>query len=515
MAKLLDYQRSKRLSSLAVLLLLAGVRVFPQTVPNISSRETSVADFGAVPDMVTGTDGILDGTSFISATAHFTSRDTGKLIFVAGAGSFGRDFQTTIYRVVNTDSVLLSTAARTAVHNASYSYGTDDFPAMQGAIDAAAGGTLYIPGNPQQCYALSSSLLISSSKTRVHGDGASSCLMNIAISAKDGDGASVIAIHDRRGSPLSDIEVDHLQLSNAGSTYVLDRAGVALLEITGPITSSVANVKFHDLTLSTHNRECLTNGSTLDHFRVENNLFKFCAEGGLYLAGKPSNGVVRGNRFLGGLGSTAGSAIRVKNSTDIEVTGNFIAMKGYGNSGIQFVDYLSTRPRVLGNVITAFDQPGSSGVYFGFTTDGEIRENTIIGSVGTAIYLAFTKIGPGRGGAVRTFVDHNTLEGCHSWGIAATGVNGHYASDVVITANRLVDCVNGIQIDKTEGQVEVSDNTIFRATRVGGAASLSIFGTTPAATHSSRNSVINYESSGAFADGVSRVDNRELSTDSP
>jgi hypothetical protein len=421
MAKSPAYERSKGLSALAVLLLLAQVQVFSQVAPNTSSRETSVADFGAVPDIVTGRDGILDGASFLSATAHFTARDTGKLIFVAGAGSFGRDFQTTIYRVVNAGSVFLSTAAGTAVHDASYSYGTDDFRSIQGAIDAAAGGTIYIPGNPQRCYALSDALLISSSKTRVHGDGASSCLMSVAIDSKNGDGGSVIAIHDRRGSPLSDIEVDHLQLRNAGSTYVLKRAGVALLEITGPITSTVANVRFHDLILSTHNRECLTNGSTLDHFQVENNLFQFCAEGGLYLAGKPSNGVVRGNRFLGGVGSTAGSAIRVKNSTDIEVAGNFISMKGYGNSGIQFVDYLSQRPKVLDNVITAFDQPGSSGIYFGFTADGEIRGNTIIGSAGTAIYLAFTKIGPGRGGAMRTMVDHNTLEGCHSWGIAATG----------------------------------------------------------------------------------------------
>jgi hypothetical protein len=508
------YQAFRGLKLLAVILLLAEIRGFSQVPSAISLRETSVADYGAVPDMVTGKDGTLDGATFTSATAHFTAQDIGKVIFVAGAGSFGRGFQTAIYRVMNADSVLLSTAASTVVREASFSYGTDDLRSMQGAIDAAAGGTVYIPGNSQRCYALSDSLVIASSRTRVHGDGASSCLVSVAIDSKNGDGGGVIAIHGRGGLPLSDIEVDHLQLNNVGSTYVLDHAGVALLDITGPITSSVANIRFHDLSLSTHNRECLTNGATLDHFIVENNLFSFCAEGGLYLAGKPSNGVVRGNRFLGALGSTAGSAIRVKNSTDIEVSGNFIAMNGYGNAGIQFVDFLSTRPKVLDNVITAFDQPGSSGVYFGFTVDGEIRNNTILGSVGTAIYLAFTKIGPGRGGATSTLVDQNTLQGCHSWGISATGVNGRYASDVVITANRLIDCVNGIQIDKTEGHVEVTGNIIFRATHLGGKASFSMFPATPSATHSSRNTVVNYGTS-AFAAGVSRVDDREVSTDSP
>jgi len=464
--------------------------------------------------MVTGKDGVLDGSTFTSATAHFVAQDKGKLIFVAGGGLSGRDFQTTISRIVQPASVLLSTAASTAVKDAPYSYGTDDLHSMQRAFDAAAGGTVYIPGNFQRCYALSDSLVIASSGTRVHGDGSSSCLVNVAINSKNGDGGTVIAIHDRNGVPLSDIEVDHLQLNNVGSTYVLDHAGVALLEITGPITSSVANIKFHDLTLSTHNRECLTNGATLDSFWVQNNLFKFCAEGGLYLAGKPSNVVVRGNRFLGALGSTAGSAIRVKNSTDIEVSGNFIAMNGYGNAGIQFVDYLSARPKVFDNVITAFDQPGSSGVYFGFTLDGEIRHNTIIGAVGTAIYLSFTRIGPGRGGATSTLVDQNTLQGCHSWGIAATGVNGRYASDVVITGNRLVDCVNGIQIDKTEGRVEVTDNIIFAGDHLVGRASLSIFAATPAAAHISGNTVINYSTS-AFAAGVSGVDDREPSTDYP
>jgi hypothetical protein len=500
--------------SLALILLLAESHVCSQVPPAILPREINVADYGAVPDMLTGKDGALDGATFTSDTGRFTAQDVGKLIFVSGAVSFGRDFQTTITRVVNANTLLLSTPARTTVHGASYSYGTDNLRSMQHAIDAAAGETVYIPGNPQQCYALSAPLVIGSSRARVHGDGASSCLVNVAIDARSGDGGGVIAIYGPGGSAFSDIEVDHLELSNVGTTYVLDHAGVALLEIVGPIASSVANVRLHDLHLSTHNRECLTNGATLDHFRVENIVFNFCAEGGLYLAGRPSNGVVRGNRFLGALGSTAGSAIRVKNSTDIEVSGNFIAMNGYGNAGIQFVDYLNTRPKVLDNVITAFDQTGSSGVYFGFTADGEIRSNTIIGAIGSAIYLSFNKIGPGRGGATRTVVERNTVQGGRSWGISATGLNGRYASDVVIADNRLLDCVNGIQIDKTEGHVNVSNNIIIRASHLGGATGFSFFAATPAAARSSRNIVINYGAS-AFAPGVSRLDDRELSTVGP
>jgi hypothetical protein len=75
-------------------------------------------------------------STLTSASAAFTSADTGKHILIAGAGAAGAFLATTI-TYVNATTVTLGAAASGAITSKGALYGTDDTAAIQSAINAA------------------------------------------------------------------------------------------------------------------------------------------------------------------------------------------------------------------------------------------------------------------------------------------------------------------------------------------------------------------------------------------
>lgn len=113
----------------------------------------NVQNYGAYHDYQIVNDAVTNGTTTLtSATATFSSNDTGKLIRVYGAGAAGIDLLTTI-TYVNATTVMLGTAATSTASGLRIEWGHDDTAAIQSAINAAFvanGGIVYFP-NGQYC----------------------------------------------------------------------------------------------------------------------------------------------------------------------------------------------------------------------------------------------------------------------------------------------------------------------------------------------------------------------------
>jgi hypothetical protein len=95
--------------------------------------------YGAKGDGKSINDATIAGGSLstlTSATAAFTSGDTGKSILIVGAGATGGFLATTI-TFVNSTTVTLGTAASGAITAQGALYGTDDTTAIQNCINAA------------------------------------------------------------------------------------------------------------------------------------------------------------------------------------------------------------------------------------------------------------------------------------------------------------------------------------------------------------------------------------------
>ena len=79
-------------------------------------------------------------STLTSASASFTSADTGKYIMVNGAGTGGNNHPPLVTTItyVNSTTVTLASASSGAVTNASAIYGTDDTSAVNSAVSAAS-----------------------------------------------------------------------------------------------------------------------------------------------------------------------------------------------------------------------------------------------------------------------------------------------------------------------------------------------------------------------------------------
>jgi hypothetical protein len=124
-----------------------------------NSQVFEVREYGAIPDKLF-TDGVCtaSNTTFTSASAGFTSADTGKSIYIRSA-KYAKDasnaavntitFHTTI-TYVNPTTVTLAAAPEISRTGASGGFGSDNTAAFQAAIDACAaagGGTVSVTGS--------------------------------------------------------------------------------------------------------------------------------------------------------------------------------------------------------------------------------------------------------------------------------------------------------------------------------------------------------------------------------
>lgn len=125
-------------------------------------RVYNVEAYGAKHDYQTVSDaGVTSGTATLtSATAAFTTNDTGKSIRVSGAGAAGIDLLTTI-TFVNSTTVTLAVNASTTISAKRIEWGSDDTNEIQVAINdcfVRGGGTVYFPNGT---YFLAGPLIVS------------------------------------------------------------------------------------------------------------------------------------------------------------------------------------------------------------------------------------------------------------------------------------------------------------------------------------------------------------------
>lgn len=107
-------------------------------VINIKNTEIIRAEnFGAKGDGIQLFDFTVIGNELRSNSALFTNDDIGKIVSIANAGDDGEHLLSTIYKVINSNTVILNDSASKNVANEMGSYGTDNIIPLQSAIDKA------------------------------------------------------------------------------------------------------------------------------------------------------------------------------------------------------------------------------------------------------------------------------------------------------------------------------------------------------------------------------------------
>jgi hypothetical protein len=128
----------------------------PQSILDVGGAIYNAKAFGALGDSKTLFDGAITTATniFTSATANFTTADVGKMISIKGAGPQNASdasiymMQAFITDYVDAQTVLTNINATTTVTGARFTYGTNDKPAVQKALDIAynaGGGIVYLP----------------------------------------------------------------------------------------------------------------------------------------------------------------------------------------------------------------------------------------------------------------------------------------------------------------------------------------------------------------------------------
>lgn len=128
-----------------------------RTVHQKLQEIVSPEDFGAVGNAKEITNAVMLAGSYTLTSAYgsFVASDVGKRIIVWGAGSGNYSLVATITTFNSANSVVLSTAATTAVSGVVAQYGTDDWQALQYAVTylySLGGGTLKATRNYFICH---------------------------------------------------------------------------------------------------------------------------------------------------------------------------------------------------------------------------------------------------------------------------------------------------------------------------------------------------------------------------
>lgn len=432
-----------------------------------SSRVSSpinVRDYGARGDGGYVSDAAIAAGSnqLTSPSGRFRTADAGKPIVVLGAGPVinGKPdpLVTTIATVMGPRTLRLAGPAATGATAAWASWGTDDGPAIEKALDVAASAgsaTVYFPTG---IYRSTEVLTLNSSNVRLQGDGTESVLLMGTVytsktSAQDpGDGLPVLFIGQPQGPALSNIEIDHLKLANVGSQVNNPVNGTGIIDALDNAT--ISNIKIHDLTVETASRCGITLAATTDAYEIYNvnvigSLHAF------YLCGRGTNGYVHDNTLynvpsLAHLYNSLG--IVLKNQRNVRVIRNKIA--DYAMYGVLLTPEFSDQQIIVdANIITNV----GSGIGVGGEKAITVSNNDIDGSQHFGIWVYGTH--PDKV-TQQIRIVNNVIRRVAGYGIVAESRNKGHLADVVIQGNRLYECEGGIQLNGLQGSNIVDDNTV-------------------------------------------------------
>lgn len=446
---------------------------------------TNALTFNIARNYKVSSGGVIAGGSLgtLSDTSNtFTSTDVGKSITVVGAGAAGVDFTTTIATIASSTSVTLTAAASTAVSAATYGYGTDDGPAINAAITAAAslGGTVSLPpGN----YTIATSIA-PANNVRIEGSGWGStilfpfgttpCIDKIASS----------------GSPLTNSYLARFAIDGArqSGAYNVGTKGIFIQYMS---QCTIQDVLVRNCVATGIGTDFLTNGTKIDNCIVINN-GRLNQGGG---AGAGSNGIGIGtgqysvedfvvtNCFASGNGrygimieSQTGSTSRGMRFIGCYSVSNFgSGFTDAGGSGAQFISCVSAQNNQDGfavdnGTVGATAQPGGNTMFIGCESIANTRYGFTYNPTATN-----TTSAAGAGNIKWT--------GCKSWNNTSLGwyinplsghaVSGIYISDCDATGNgasgiQVSNSVNGMSVTscklRSNGQSSSTSKTGFNLT---------------------------------------------------
>jgi hypothetical protein len=267
------------------------------------------------------------------------------------------------------------------------------------------------------------------------------------------------------GTPIANIEIDHLTLMNVTTAYPPDRIlGIGIVAFGADNSSFKQNVRVHDLTVMTASINCLGgNNGVLDQFSFQHNTLIGCADAAIYVAGASSRGIVSNNTienvdFPGlapnAIGQVLQMGILVKNASNVIFANNTVHIDT-GEGGIMFGDFPQFRNEVQNNTITVTSQ-----------------RNAVVGiggNTGDHILLTGNRIecqAPGKGiwfysNAVSNIeVTGNIIRNCTA-AIKFDGTgSGIGPISLKLSANQIMECHDGIRLEGVGGVNVVENNKL-------------------------------------------------------
>ena len=438
-----------------------------------SGAEFNVKDFGAKGDARIVHDAAMEGGSakLVSTNAHFTAADVSQSVFVAGAGAKGGPLSSTIKAVGNPQSVELADVASNTVSGVSLTIGTDDTTAIKRAIEAAAvhGGTVYFPAG---IYRTMRQVEVAASNIRLRGDGDASVIYNSHMNfygyskekhLEGGWTGDRVVFIGTTNQPISNIEIDHLQVRNNGDTWVHASIGQPIV-MTGATTNYVTrNFRMHHVTLTTTSYNGYSNGGILDGFEIHHVVVKEVAKEAIYLAGFPSNGVVADNQLSTTINTAISNiGIACKNMKHVKILRNNIRGKFW--VGIGLFTFPEEDVLIADNVCSFTPHPhAANGICADRGTHITVSNNTVENAGGFGI----TFRGPETNVCDVVIKDNAIRNTERGFGISVMGGNdpSRGPRNVTITGNTLVNNAHGIEAWNLTGNNKITGNKLTAGNR--------------------------------------------------
>lgn len=419
--------------------------------------EYDVKNYGAKCDLQTLSDITTTASSatISSASYTFTGKDIGKFITIAGAGAAAAVLNTTIVGV-NAGNATLNVAASTAIAGTgAATFGTNDAPAIQLAINAASaagGGTLLLSGK-----SVVSATLVWASSVSMMGLGAGKSIL-FWISASDMTSAVIQGLSGSTSAPYTACQFQDFEIDCSSATQASYNVAGKCFYIQYMVRPVFERLYLHDSPAT-----CLGCDYLVDAV-IANNVI---ANGGRLQDGTQLGGA--------GIGIAVGSAFAKENSTvvgnnvsDCATYGIFFETQSASNASNVWAD-------VTGNVVRIKNASGSRGIGDNGCSYFNCSDNTIIGQTsgidGIVSNKTTTNTGPG---GVDGKFEGNQIFNCLN-GIAIFYNNVFPSSTVCryqILNNKIVSCRNfgiNIQTDGTHviDTLCIKGNYITKSTNAG------------------------------------------------
>lgn len=449
----------------------------PQTTLALQ-RVFDVKYYGAKGNGVLLTSGgavTATGTAYTNTTAAFTTADVGKQISIAGAGTAGDIFNTTIAAYVSATAVTLTAAAVTTVTTAITQYGTDDTTAIQAAVAAAfaaGGGIVFVPTGR---YVFTATITWVQRGVSLIGQGIGrSVFVPIGVdfgairrSTTEGAGTGSLTTD----CDFQDFELDGSCMTNTGYTSQKGKG----LEMPYNLRCRATRVYVHD-TMATgiafdypyesHNTDCITYncGRSNGGSNPGGNGFGHGVLGSADVESLIMTGCIALNSGRVGILFEAQNGHQATESTGCQVVNCYVSGNPVGieNAGIKFLN-------ITGNVVTGNTVAGivvgngTFGTPFpGF--EGLIASNQIYLNTGPGILLDYTfdaEAPTGKHVITGNNISFNTGEGI----LAQT--HNVVMGVILITDNTVHDNgLSGIRATVTSGGTGTLSQGSFSANRV-------------------------------------------------